>query len=145
MDADRFDALTKSLRVRLSRRAAIGPIAGMAALLGLTHPEAALARCGTKNPCPVCKTCKNGECKPQKNGKLCANSNECRGCCGDKECPACAECTSGFDSNGSGGYRCRKKEKPFCGIDPACTAYVCNKTTNDWTCKYTCCDDLAGE
>ena len=32
MDADRFDALTKALRVRLSRRATIGPIAGVAAL-----------------------------------------------------------------------------------------------------------------
>ena len=62
MDADRFDALTRTLTILGSRRHALGALlAGVPGLLGLLHgfePEAAIAH----NPLKKCKK-KSGKAK----------------------------------------------------------------------------------
>src|SRR5215213_8927440 len=80
MDADRFDALSRSLTDALSRRAALASLLGSSlGLVGLAETEA-------KKPCPPCKKRKNAKCKKNKpDGTTCAG-----GTCKSGRCVAVA-------------------------------------------------------
>ena len=82
MDASRFDALSRALGASRSRRAGLRLAAAAAVTAGavaVAGPEAAAARCSTKQPCPVCQRCRKKKCKrdPAQDGNPCA---ECMGC-----------------------------------------------------------------
>lgn len=80
MDADRFDALTRLLGSRTSRRVALGLVA--TGMLTIAVPEADAARCSRKRPCRECKRCnRRGRCRRKKNGTICSTGICQRGSC----------------------------------------------------------------
>jgi hypothetical protein len=82
MDADRFDALTRTLSAAGSRRRALA--SGLAGLLGTLVIGRAEAK--KKKPCPPCKKRKKGKCKKKRpNGTTCPG-----GACQDGACVATA-------------------------------------------------------
>ena len=81
MDADRFDALTRSLTAAGSRRRALATaLSGALGLLGLAGPdEAAAAKSGKcKPPCGECATCKRGDCKKKQGRKKRCKRGKCQ-------------------------------------------------------------------
>lgn len=87
MDGQRFDTLVKTLR---TRRSALSLIAGIGAILGVRHDQAA-AKC--KKKCGPCRRCKKGKCKPKPGSIRCGPCSVCqRGRC-VAQCPPdeCAE------------------------------------------------------
>jgi hypothetical protein len=99
MDADRFDALSRRIGTRTSRRVTLG-LAAMG-LLTIAVPEAAAARCSNRKPCPTCKRCKRHRCKPDamKNGTPCST-----GTCQQGVCTS----SSGCSPAGTGGRECQE-------------------------------------
>jgi hypothetical protein len=96
MDAHRFDALTRLIGSRTSRRVAVGVAA--TGLLSLAVPDAEAARCSKSKPCPECKKCKKHKCKPdatQNRAACSASTGTCvNGTCTSAVCPAGAQfCT----------------------------------------------------
>src|SRR5215213_7160675 len=105
MEAERFDALSRLVGSRTSRRMAVALAA--TGLLGLAMPDVAEARCSTRNPCPDCKKCRKRRCKPDaeqddqgctddgicKSGTCClalqANCTDAEQCCQGEEKMAC--------------------------------------------------------
>src|SRR5687768_15838555 len=76
MDADRFDALSRSLTDARSRRTAL------ASLLGGTLGLVGLTKTAAKKTCPPCKKRKKGKCKKKKpDGSACAGGTCQRGVC----------------------------------------------------------------
>ena len=62
MDAERFDALTRLIGSRISRRVAVGLT--VTGLLSVTVPDAEALKCSKQKPCPACKWCTHKKCKP---------------------------------------------------------------------------------
>ena len=92
MDARRFDALARSLRVTSSRRNVLATSASSAlGLLGLTRTEAKKK----KKPCSPCQKRKRGRCVPDsdKAGQPCTGCRVCgaNGSCGVPSDARCAE------------------------------------------------------
>jgi hypothetical protein len=112
MDADRFDALARSLTATGSRRRALTALGGSLGLLGMALPnEATAAKTGKCKPkCGECEKCKKGDCK-RKNGKKRCKKGKCQPLTG----PAC-----------SGGRVCQAGAcvcagaREFCGLDCGC-------------------------
>lgn len=73
MLADRFDAFTRALAVRTSRRHALA-----FPLLGLTHADDASAGRKCKPACGECQACKKGRCKKTKSGKKKCKNGTCQ-------------------------------------------------------------------
>src|SRR5215207_1857345 len=73
MDADRFDALSRSLTDARSRRGAL------ASLLGATLGLVGLDRTEAKKTCPPCKKRKKGKCKKNKPDGTACPGGTCRG------------------------------------------------------------------
>jgi hypothetical protein len=139
MDAQRFDRLAKTLR---TRRFALGLVAGFAALLGVSHDEAA-AKC--KKKCGPCKRCKKGKCKPKPGSPPCGPCSVCRA----GSCVALCSAAECFDNG----------ELSECIIpcDPPCdTCKQCNENTGkceplcdvedciDGFCRFQC-DNACGD
>jgi hypothetical protein len=111
LQTDRFDALTRSIGSRTSRRLAIGLAA--TGLLSIAMPDAEAARCSKQDPsCPECRLCKRHRCRPDasKNDNLCTDGTCLKGTC----CPperTCGDvcCASGKECGGNG--RCTE---PVC-------------------------------
>ena len=61
MDAGRFDALTRRIGSRTTRRIAIG--LGVTGLLAITTSGADALQCSRQKPCPDCKKCKKRRCR----------------------------------------------------------------------------------
>ena len=118
MDADRFDALSRSLTDVRSRRAALAALlGGTLGMVGLAETEAK-----KKKKCPPCR--KRGTCKGKKpNGTPCPSFGTCQGgkcvvpfCSGKNYCPitathrsakpAAAQCVCVVTSAGA----------PFCAL-----------------------------
>jgi hypothetical protein len=104
MDATGFDTLARRVGSRTSRRVAFG--LAVAALLTTAVPDAEAARCSKRRPCPECKRCRRGQCKPQTGG-FCST-----GTCRDGRCLAnnyCAtnNCTGPAPTCGPVGSGCR--------------------------------------
>ena len=70
MDADRFDAVTRFIGSRRSRRVALGLV--MTGLLTVAVPDAE-ARCSARKPCPTCKRCRRHRCRrdTSQDGTVC--------------------------------------------------------------------------
>ena len=98
MDAERFDALTRLIGSRTSRRIAVGLVA--AGLLTIVVPEAEALRCSKTKPCPECQRCRRRRCKPDmtKNGTPCAgDTGTCaEGVCGDCGKPGAFCCLGAY-------------------------------------------------
>src|SRR5215213_1050363 len=73
MDADRFDALSRSLTTARSRRGAL------ASLLGGTLGLVGLAETEAKKKCPPCKKAKNGKCKKNRPDGTACPGGACQG------------------------------------------------------------------
>jgi hypothetical protein len=110
MDGSRFDALTRSLSVRLSRRVGMGLLAAV----GLRQ-VVPLAEVQAKNKhCPPCRKKKHGRCKKRlPDGTPCGGEcRECRnGACAPKAnrtpCGGeCTECQDGVCAPKVDGTRC---------------------------------------
>ena len=117
MDANRFDALTRSLS---SRRSAMGGLlgGGTLVLLGLPQPEeASAARCPKgKKACrkkciPRARCCTNADCQTRTTGKVCRQGRcQCppgKRLCGARciplaSCCAAAECRPGQTCSAAG-------------------------------------------
>jgi hypothetical protein len=125
MDANRFDALTRSLH---ARRTVVRTLVGLGAGLGLARRAGAVAEClGPGSPCdpngePACcsNICTNS--RKHKGRFLCAPAGEPLGCtkldntCAtgtDVHCPGVRSGVTAFCVNG-------KKGKPFCARSRAC-------------------------
>jgi hypothetical protein len=147
MDADRFDALSRSLSDACSRRGVL------ASLLGATLGLVGLDRTEAKKKCPPCKKRKNGKCKKNKpDGTACpggacqrgvcqptpAPEDPCPGqrlcdgaciptnqCCTAADCPAGYQCCSGVCSD--------TKKLPFrpCSQDIDCCSGYCQQVEED--------------
>jgi hypothetical protein len=148
MNDDRFDAITRFIGSRASRRL----VAGLAAtgLLSVAVPEAAARGCSAARPCPACKRCKRHRCKPDrsKNGTAClggiCHDGKCRctdprthrcpgtGVCG--ECCAIGDCPEGeFCQNELGGpFLC------YCGFTTVDCQQVCIPRSCEAQCAKSC-------
>jgi len=110
MEVERFDALSRFIGSRTSRRMAAGLVA--AGLLGMTVPEAAATKCSKLQHCPECKRCRRHRCKPDTLATSCTGgtcqSGTCVPSCGDlfSPCGRASDCCSGScnctDINGDG-------------------------------------------
>jgi hypothetical protein len=126
IDAERFDAITRIVGSRASRRLAVGLV--VAGLLGITGPPAEAARCTKQSPCPECQKCKKHKCKPV-NGILCTGGGTCTNgvCTAPSACtPAC---TGGKACQANGTCAC-PPNKPHVEPDQNC----------DSTCRECCID-----
>jgi hypothetical protein len=135
MDADRFDALSRSLTRARSRRTALASLLGGA--LGLVALREVDAK---KKRCPPCKKRKKGKCKKKKpDGTACPGGTcqggrclltrctpSCRGkVCGDDGCGgSCGSCGAVPCTNGA----CNCAGQPDlrdCGRGQQCSGDVC--------------------
>src|SRR5215216_3508874 len=95
LDADRFDALSRSLTDTRSRRGAL------AALLGSTLGLVGLDRTEAKKQCAPCKKAKNGKCKKNKpDGTACPGGRCQRGVCQPAGNPPADPCPGQKRCNG---------------------------------------------
>jgi hypothetical protein len=138
MDADRFDALARSLTVAGSRRRALTALSGSLGLLGFARPdEATAAKSGRCKPtCGECEKCKRGDCK-RKHGERHCKKGRCKpkldgtACSGGRVCQAgSCVCTGG---------------REFCGLDCGCcvpNAPIANAIPGRHVCTASseCCD-----
>ena len=152
MDADRFDALAKSLAAQHSRRGVLRSLArssaGLVALFGLAtiavEETAACNRPGKKcdrrgrDTCCGGAKCQGGKCRCPRRKKRCRDS--CipkKHCCEAADCGPCASCQKGQCVSGcQPGQTC---EDGFCRCTSAsctgcCTGETCRTGTNDDFC-----------
>jgi hypothetical protein len=121
MDADRFDALSRSLMTAGTRRRALVALSGVLGLvLGMASPLGAPA----KKRCPPCKKRKIGKCK-----KKLPDGTGCSG----------GTCLGGSCVAATGGNGCSDGHKP-CG--PACILAGQCCTSTDCPTGTTCCNHL---
>ena len=125
MDADRFDALARSLTATGSRRRALTALGGSLGLLGLTHPNGVTAaKSGKCKPaCGECEKCKKGDCD-KKDGKKHCHKGKCKpkpdgtACSGGRACQAgSCVCPSGREFCGLG-CGCCVPNAPISGALP---------------------------
>ena len=81
MDGKRFDAFAKGVFSQITRRRAVGSLAGGTLVtLGLADPEAAYTakskKC--KGGCGLCEKCDKGSCKRNNNGKKACKAGKCK-------------------------------------------------------------------
>jgi hypothetical protein len=93
MDAARFDAMTRALHTRASRRGLARILGGSAlgvsvGLLGET--DVAARKCRKK--CGPCERCRRRKCVPKEEMSSCGTGQVCRG-------GACVSCWNGDNSN----------------------------------------------
>jgi hypothetical protein len=94
VDAVHFDALTRWLSDRSSRRTALGlTLGGLAGGLAAGDVGAKKHQKKCKKKCGPCRKCKRGKCKPKANGTPCGTSTHggttlrcCNGACPDPDC-----------------------------------------------------------
>ena len=76
MDINRFDALTRRIGSRTSRRVAVGLAA--TGFLAVAAPEAEAARCSRQADCPICYRCtRRGRCRKKRDGATCLQVGTC--------------------------------------------------------------------
>jgi hypothetical protein len=135
MDADRFDTIARVISSRTSRRLAIG--LATTGLLSMAVPEAEAAQCSKKNPCPVCKRCRRGRCKPDATQTSCnGGTGTClKGtccslqlACGSICCPNGKKCSGGICVPDCGGFG------DSCGADSHCCSASCVLVLNTNVC-----------
>ena len=83
MDADRFDALARTLTTTRSRRSLArllsGGLLATTGLLAVAAPEAAAVRCSGQADCPLCYRCtRRGRCRKKPDGTICATTGTCQ-------------------------------------------------------------------
>ncbi len=83
MDADRFDALARTLTTTRSRRSLArllsGGLLAMTGLLAVAAPDAAAVRCSREADCPLCYRCtRRGRCRQKPDGATCATIGTCQ-------------------------------------------------------------------
>jgi hypothetical protein len=86
MDADRFDALSRSLTASGSRRQAVAAFLG--GVLGSAVGAALIEEATAKKRCSPCKKRKQGKCKKVPNGTACAGGTCQSGHCAAAPLPA---------------------------------------------------------
>ena len=127
MDADRFDAIAKTLITHTSRRRTLGGLVGAALVaIRLTDPDEASASTSRKckPKCGECRKCQKGDCK-MKNGKKVCKKGKC------KPQPNGTACSVGTCQNG--GCIC-----PFVGLRGLCAdAGACCTSTTGTVCART--------
>lgn len=110
MDADRFDALVRSLSEGASRRRALGLTSGsILGLLGLADAAARKRKKKCKKKCGPCKKCKKGKCKPKPIGTAC-------GAC--HVCDATGQCVNVPDTTPC-------DDGKLCTVNTVCSSGVC--------------------
>jgi hypothetical protein len=78
MDAEHFDALTRTLIAAGSRRhALVLALSGALGVLGLSHADDAEAGRNCNPTCSECQICKKGKCKKTKQGKKKCKKGKC--------------------------------------------------------------------
>lgn len=107
MDADRFDALIRSISAAGSRRTLARSAAGVVAVFA----GASAAEAGTCGPCE--RTTKRG-CRPLKDNTICRTN----GCCRDGRCHAQPTCLGA-------GEDCSGRQNGCCGGRDACVGNLC--------------------
>jgi hypothetical protein len=129
MDANRFDALSRSLTDARSRRAAL------ASLLGGTFGVVGLTVTTAKKKCPPCKKRKDGKCKKKKpDGSTCAGGTCHGGHCVTASPPPAPTCNDGI-KNGSetdidcGGSCARCARGQGCATPNDCASAFCGSGT----------------
>jgi len=76
MNADRFNALTRLIGSRASRRSAVALAA--TGLLAVAAPDAAAARCSRQADCAICYRCtRRGRCRKKRDAASCATTGTC--------------------------------------------------------------------
>src|SRR3954470_15384045 len=118
MDANRFDAFTRLIGSRTSRRIAIG--LGATGLLFTAVPEAEARKCSKKNPCPKCYRCRKHRCRPLCGaGKICQDGV----CCdpGFADCDGDGNCEVDLRTNTTHCGRCATA----CGTGATCLNGAC--------------------
>jgi hypothetical protein len=143
MDADRFDAIARSLTTPRSRRSltrllgGLG-VAGILSVSGATETLAALRKAGA--PCTRGRQCKTGKCIGIQGHKTCSCSRR-------YDCPAASQCLHGgcFRSE-SCGAACTNT--PLCGAGVHQDGCFCSQTAsgvpvcyaNEVYCSFEVCD-----
>jgi hypothetical protein len=157
VDADRFDAVVRSLTDRSTRRTTLGiSLGGVLGALGLAVSEARKKKKRKKKKCKKCsscQTCKKGKCKPKPEGTACSGGvcvagtcaclsgfKPCQGscvpdCCTDADCENGAVCAGGTCSCLSGFKVCGEECIPEddcctdddCDTDDPCLTGACNQ------------------
>lgn len=161
MDAERFDALTRLIGSRTSRRMAVGLAA--TGLLTIVVPGTEAVGCSKTTPCPECQRCKKHKCKPKKALSQCTEGGTCCSpdlCCPQGQtcsdaspsceaCPVTDICTDGFTVCGYSGA----KKKDWCGCitsvegTTTCSSLfgACFACTTDQECTDEFGDEFGGE
>jgi hypothetical protein len=136
MDADRFDALVRSLSPVRSRRAVLSLAAGAVATLGLADSPVRAAHHRKKTCPPGQKKCKKKCCK---SGEVCANG-KCvtgQGACATGS-DSCAGTGTTFCKDASGQHTClcfaRLQGGTRCGILSGARS-ACDQCLNDDDCR----------
>lgn len=112
MDAERFDALTRSLSFESSRRGVLSALTGSLVALELAAQESPAKKKKKKKPCPLCRTRKKGKCKGKvQDGTSCGTERECQG--GTCVCTGSAGCQPG---------EACQSNTCLCGANPGCNA-----------------------
>jgi hypothetical protein len=134
LDADRFDALTRTLTVASSRRRAlVATLGGVLGLLGLATAQNAEAKnCKKiKNKNKRKKCLKQARCIPTCAGKQCGDDG-CGGSCGSCTDP-CTECTDGVCVATLLGAACSTETPPSVCVSGRCALpcqAACGATCN---------------
>lgn len=103
MNADRFDALARSLGATGSRRAALPALAAaLGGAVAALRPGSIAAGC--RRPCGSCRRCKNGRCRPKPNGAACGL---CR-LCTEGQCQTAGDGTACGDGGVCSGGQCEQ-------------------------------------
>ena len=120
MDADRFDALLRSLTSAASRRGLVSGLAGglLAVFAASQTGQEALAACGR---CGQCERCRNGRCRPKQNQTPCG-ADDTRQCCGGRCCgrgDICVrdKCVTGQGTCADGADTCLLTNAACNGVD----------------------------
>ena len=126
MDADHFDALSRSLTTTRSRRSLARLLSGLilGGVLSALGATEALARCRPR--CGPCKRCQNGRCRRKAEGATCGQGRVClAGICtcpsGTEPCGNACVATCGPDEarNPTNCTCCLTNGRP-CDARPCC-------------------------
>jgi hypothetical protein len=138
MDPRRFDALTRTIGLRRSRRAAL---AMLPALLGLgIATDATAAKCSKRKPCGPCRRCKKGRCRKARDGAACPGGTCQTGRCVGGCTPSCDRRVCGDDGCGGSCGSCEPGQTcqtGRCQVGP-CTPSCAGRACGDDGCGGSC-------
>ncbi len=146
MDAERFDALARSLFVSPSRRSLLGAVVGGAlATVGMDRAEAKKSRKKKKcKNCGECQQCTKRKCVAKPDGTACSGGSICQG----GICASGCTCTAPAICGGPDGECCDPEGTP-CTSFAGCCSGECDFLVGGGTCgscrglfcnaQYRCC------